>query len=256
MDRCQLMDSKVDEAGEISSIATSPAATAVARVRNELDRRGWSQRRLADKAALGEATVFRFLKGKFTRKTLRKIQQALEIYAEVNDACSGEIAELQYGAYPRDLYRYLEGEYLFVREAFSDNAKYCIYRMSIEWSVSPQALAFIDHNPGYEQRGFLAMPRGTQFIHFLTLDTGSARLMSAFHMPPSHKMMHGLTLTFANPAGRTLYPTAAPFMMIRLDQELQDLLDCGTLIDKTSPGAQQFNVEFDRINIRPVTLHG
>ena len=44
---------------------------------DELDRRAWSQRRLADKALLGEATVFRLLKGDYSNKTLRKVEKAL-----------------------------------------------------------------------------------------------------------------------------------------------------------------------------------
>ena len=224
------------------------------RIRDELDKRGWSQRQLADQAKLGEATVFRFLKGRFTRRTLRKIEQALEIGSRDDAAGSFEVAELNLGGYARDIYRYFEGEYLFVRPAFSNAGKYCTYKMTIAWSADPRGLAFTDHNPGYEQRGVLAIPRGTQFIHFLTLDTGSARLMSAYHMPPTHNTMCGLTLTFANPSGRTLFPAAAPFIMYRLDDRLRELLERTTMIDKSDQDAERFNQDFARLDTEPIML--
>ena len=126
--------------------------------------------------------------------------------------------------------------------------------MTIAWSGAPSGLAFIDHNPGYEQRGVLAIPRGTQFVHFLTLDTGSARLMSAFQMPPTHRTMYGLTLTFANPSGRTLHPAAAPFIMKRLDQRLRQSLARKTMIDRSDPIAEQFNQDFASMAIQPIFL--
>ena len=79
---------------------------------------GWPTKR-----GLGEATVFRFLKGQFTRKTLRKIEQALELSTCPRRSNSAELAEPKLGSYPRELYEYLEGDYMFVRPAFSDADK-------------------------------------------------------------------------------------------------------------------------------------
>ena len=49
----------------------------VARIRDEIARKGWSQTKLAEKALLGDATIFRFFRGDYTIKTLRRIEQAL-----------------------------------------------------------------------------------------------------------------------------------------------------------------------------------
>ena len=38
----------------------------VARIRDEIARKGWSQTRLAEKALLGDATIFRFFRGDYT----------------------------------------------------------------------------------------------------------------------------------------------------------------------------------------------
>ena len=35
----------------------------VARIRDEIARKGWSQTKLAEKALLGDATIFRFFRG-------------------------------------------------------------------------------------------------------------------------------------------------------------------------------------------------
>ena len=211
---------------------------------------------LADKATLGEATVFRLFKGQYTRKTLRKVERALEIRAHDNGMSVAEIADAQYGAYVRDLYTYLEGDYLFIRPAFSDATKYSVYRMTIKWSATAPGLIFIDHNSGYEQQGVIAMPRGTQFLHFLTLDTGSVRLMSAFHMPPTHDAMHGLTLTFANPTGRALYPAVVPFVLKKRNDRLDRLLQQSGLIDRADPDVAEIAKKFVSLNTQPLILTG
>ncbi|MEZ5774770.1 MAG: hypothetical protein R3D33_08740 [Hyphomicrobiaceae bacterium] len=61
------------------------------------------------------------------------------------------------------------------------------------------------------------MPTGTHFLHFITLDNGSARMITAYHAPPGETMIRGAVLTFANPRGRELYPAVAPVMMVRQD---------------------------------------
>lgn len=228
----------------------------VVRIRDEVDRRGWSQRALADRALLGEATIFRLFQGRYTRKTLRKVEQALDLVPRESREMAPEIADAQFGAYVRDLYEYMEGDYLFLRPSFSNEAMYCVYGMTIAWSAAERGLVFEDHNPGYEQRGVLAMPRGTQFVHFLTLDTGSVRLMSAFHMPPTHDAMHGLTLTFANPAGRALHPAAVPFVLKKSNDQLEPLLHLGGLIDRGHPIARELSREFESLAIVPLILNG
>ena len=131
-----------------------------------------------------------------------------------------------------------------MRPAFSEPDKFCVYGVRIEWSKELRGLTFIDRNPGYRQQGVLAIPRGTQFVHFLTFDTGSMRLMTAYHMPPSWHTMHGLSLTFANPRGRALYPAAVRFVMRRLDSDRDPFANEAGLIDRSDQRLARFGKHF------------
>lgn len=189
---------------------------AVRRVRDELDRRGWSQRTLSDRTVLGESTIFRLLKGDYSRKTLRKVEEALGLGPADGAARPAvAVADIRYGGYLRELLGYYEGEYRCLRASFADRDRIILYPFRIAWSDEECALLFEDGNPGYEQSGVIAVPTGTQFLHFLTLSNGSARLITAYHVPPGERVIRGLILTFANPRGRELYPAAAPILMIR-----------------------------------------
>lgn len=128
----------------------------VARIRDEIARKGWSQTKLAEKALLGDATIFRFFRGDYTIKTLRRIEQALGIDLDGEKAQSDEmnmIANIQYGGYNKQLYDYYEGDYICLRPAFVDADRYMVYQMEIYWSDIGPGLMFRDKNPGYEQGG-------------------------------------------------------------------------------------------------------
>ncbi len=199
---------------------------AISKVRDVLERRGWSQRQLADKALLGESTVFRMLKGHYTAKTLRRVERALGLtQARQTDGSEPPVAvaDIRYGGYVRELYNHYEGQYMCLRPGFADLATFSVYPLTIAWSEDKRGLTFTDGNPGYEQQGMLSMPTGTQYIHLITLDQGSARLITAYHMPPGGNMIRGIMLTFANPRGRELYPAVAPIVMARDSQSISEL---------------------------------
>ena len=68
--------------------------------------------------------------------------------------------------------------------------------------------------------------------------------MTAYHMPPSRNTMHGLSLTFANPRGRALYPAAVQFVMSRLDGDGDPLAEEAGLIDRSDPRLARFEEHF------------
>lgn len=190
---------------------------AIERIRDDLDRLGWSQRDLADKALVGESTIFRLLKGEYSTKTLRKVERALGIDPTDVTALAATFARIEYGGYSRELYSYYEQNYICVRQSFADSDRLTVYPMSISWDEDTGALVFRDHNKGYEQSGVITVPTGTQFLHFVTLDRGSARLITAYHMPENDLVIRGMVMTFANPQGRKLQPAAAPIVMFPVD---------------------------------------
>ncbi|MEL6746838.1 MAG: helix-turn-helix transcriptional regulator [Pseudomonadota bacterium] len=227
---------------------------AVRRIQYEMDKRGWSQRMLADKALVGESTIFRLFRGQYTRKTLVKVEHALGLetstyssptYGALTGLMNGasgerqrvdfshvlnaqaeqhgheparstEVADLSFGGYARKLFEHYQGEYRVVRPAFSSYEQVIAYRFDMVWSNDPAGIAFHDRNPGYEQRGMLLVPSGTPLIHLLTCDAGCARLITAYHLPPGRRTISGVALTIANPTGRQLFPASVPICLVKL----------------------------------------
>ncbi len=228
-------------------------------IRLELEKRGWSQRRLADKAMLGEATIFRLMKGDYSRKTLLKIEKILELdLTHTSKAAlpSGAIVStIQNGGYLRELYDYYAGDYICVRPAFVNDTHYTVYQMRIEWSDEEASLVFFDKNPRHEQKGVITVPIGTQYLHFLTQDKGSVRLITAYHMPQNRNSLRGLSLTFANPKGHDFYPASVPIVMRRITEKTQQWADLNGLIEKSDPVVAVFNKEFEEIALGPMVLH-
>ena len=226
----------------------------IKRIRDELDRRAWSQRRLADKALLGEATVFRLLKGDYSTKTLRKVERALDL--QLDDPPGGDVtvADMSVGGYVKQLYEYYCGEYLCVKPAFKDRGLYYTYRMDINWSDEKNCLIFQDFNPSYEQTGTIMVSQGTQFVHFLTCDQGSARLITAYHMPSSRNTIRGISLTLANPKGRVLYPAAYPIIMKRVTPETAFWHDMSGFVPRDDSRMQAFHKEFEEMDLTPMLL--
>jgi len=232
---------------------------AIERIRADLDRLGWSQRDLADKALVGESTVFRLLKGEFSTKTLRKIERALGINPTDAGALAQTFARIEYGGYSRELYAYYEQDYVCVRPSFTDPERITVYPMSISWDEDTGGLVFKDQNKGYEQSGVITVPTGTQFLHFVTLDRGSARLITAYHMPENDLIIRGMVMTFANPQGRKLQPAASPIVMFPVDDNghhgaAAELEGVRGIIDKTDPRAAAAAKVLDEVGLLPVFL--
>ena len=194
-----------------------------------MERRDWSQRNLADRALLGEATVFRLLKGKYSRKTLRKVEGALGL--ELLDKLGGtvgrssgvELADAKYGGYLRSLYDHYEAEYFLFRPSYANPGQIFFYRFDIEWSSEPAGLKFIDRNPGFEQSGMVSVAAGTPFIHFPTQDQGSSRLITAHHMPPNLETIRGVILSLGYQDHKNLRPVAAPIILQKINEDLMAL---------------------------------
>ncbi len=228
----------------------------VERVRIALDRRGWSQRRLADEAILGEATIFRLMKGEYSTKTRRKIEAVLGLDASGEKGKGGSrLASVQNGGYSRELYSYYEGDYLCVRPAFSSSHKFIVYQMNIHWSEEGQGLEFEDNNPGHQQSGMIMLPMGTQYLHFITRDRGSARLITAYHMPQNSSSIKGLMLTFANPKGHEIFPATVPIVMQRIPEQDVEWRGLTGLIDQEDSRVMRFKKDFEEIGITPVIMH-
>jgi transcriptional regulator with XRE-family HTH domain len=230
----------------------------VARVRDELARRGWSQERLAEQALLGDATIFRFFRGDYTVKTLRRIEQALTIKLDADESRDDElsrVANVVHGGYHRDLYGYYEGEYICLRPAFADADGYMVYQMDIYWSDIGPGLMFRDKNPGYEQGGQILVPIGTPFLHFLTMAAGSARLMTVYHMARGKSVMRGLSLTISSQKqGTDLHPAATPIIIHRIDDQHPHWRKLSGIVRKDRPDIEELHRLYVEMGCDPILL--
>ncbi len=230
-------------------------------IRLALEIKGWSQRKLADKAMLGEATIFRLMKGDFSRKTLLKIEKLLSLdltHTQQSPAPANNgvvVASVQNGGYLRELYDYYQGDYICVRPVFINDSHYMAYQMRIEWSDAESSLVFFDKNPRHEQKGVITVPIGTQYLHFLTQDKGSVRLITAYHMPSNRNSLRGLSLTFANPKGHDFYPAAVPIVMRRIPDDMPQWRKLHGMIEKSDPLMSVFKTELEDIALNPMMLH-
>lgn len=165
-----------------------------------------------------------------------RARKGLDRQARAHQAeTAATVADPELGGYTRRMMAHYEDAFLCVRPTFRGDGGLVVYRMMIEWSEALPGLAFFDQNPGYEQRGRIAAPLGAPFLHFLTMDQGSARLMTAQQMPRSHHHMLGLALTLANPTGRALYPAATPVLLARIAQYGEALGEVAGVVDRADP---------------------
>ena len=123
----------------------------------------------------GESTIFRLLRGQYSRKTLVKVQRALDL-EDVSPPKRQAFASTELGGYVREIFAHYEGDFRLVRTTFEESEDVMVYPMRIYWSDDEPGLVFEDSNPGYEQSGNIMVPAGTPFVHFVTYDRGSARL--------------------------------------------------------------------------------
>jgi transcriptional regulator with XRE-family HTH domain len=243
------------DAGDIMGDDEDPI---VARARNEIARCGWSQTKLAERALLGEATIFRFFRGDYTNRTLRRIEQALGVNLEMDEsggALEEQIANVRHGGYHRQLYDYYEGEYICLRPAFADPERYMVYHMDIYWSQQGPGLMFRDKNPGYEQGGQILVPIGTPFVHFLTMSCGSARLMTMYHMARGQKVMRGLSLTISSQhRGTDLHPAATPILFHRLEDDRPQWRELTGLVRRDHEVLAELHRHFTEMGHDPMIL--
>ncbi len=230
----------------------------VARIRDEIARKGWPQTKLAEKALLGDATIFRFFRGDYTIKTLRRLEQALGIDIEGENTRAdvvNMVANISHGGYNKQLYDYYEGDYICLRPAFVDADRYMIYQMEIYWSDIGPGLMFRDKNPGYEQGGQILVPIGTSFLHFLTMSSGSARLMTMYHMARGKKVMRGLSLTISSQVqGTDLHPAATPILFHRIDEKHPEWRDLTGLVRRDHEIIAPLHKHFEEMDLDPILL--
>jgi transcriptional regulator with XRE-family HTH domain len=199
------------------------AATAL-RIREELARRRLSRQWLADEARVSLSTLEKALSGQrpFTLATVVRLEAALAVAlrsprAAQRDGDSGPgLAPEEMGAYSRAAVRWLEGEYLTLRPAFSEPGSIYAYRTLIAWDEASCCLTFAESSrldSGFEQHGFVSFPHLSGHIYLVTSVDGQYRV-AILGRPSPDGALNGVLTTLAAGAGAQLTPAATAITLL------------------------------------------
>lgn len=195
--------------------------------RRELDRRGWTQRRLADETCLAEATIFRFFKGQFGRRTALRIGTVLGLEADGPGAHAGPspIASPDCGSYSREAFAAYVGDFLICRRGFSNPETVVRGLIRFDWPDMSPGLRFREYNiarpspasaDDWALEGLVHSSDFINLLHLLTVVRGAVRLTTLSKMRPgADDRMYGLVLTQCDPDDLHYRPAVSPVVLER-----------------------------------------
>lgn len=196
-----------------------------ARLREELARRRISRQALADMARISLSTLEKALSGSrpFTLATLVRIEDVLGTklrQAEPAATAEAALAPEHMGSYSRPAVRWIEGEYLTLRPAFSDPEAIYAYRTLILWDDDAGHLRFTEHDradSAFTQAGYVSMPNLSGHTYLVTSEEGQYRMIM-LGRGTREKRMFGLLTTLQAGSGSQLLPVACPIALVPMDQ--------------------------------------
>jgi hypothetical protein len=168
------------------------------------NQKNWTRVHLADLTGYDERTIRNVLGGKPVRdQTIIDICEALGIEPIVESENQHfEVADAEYGEYPRGPYRKYQGGYFTYRRSFSSAAYLMRSVIEIEWA-DEEGLIFSEHSQfqsgskriDNSQKGHVYISQTTGLIHLLTSFEGAVRLITLTKMIGGDEVMRGAVLT-------------------------------------------------------------
>ena len=124
------------------------------KIERALVRKSWTRVHLAEVAGYDERTIHNVLRAKPVRdRTIIDICQALGMDPELEDSSEYvEVADAEYGEYPRGPYRRYEGGYFAYRRSFNSLARLMRTCVEMEWAED-EGLIFREHSQFLVGRG-------------------------------------------------------------------------------------------------------
>ena len=174
------------------------------KIERALVRKSWTRVYLADITGYDERTIRNVLGAKPVRdQTIIDICQALGIEPDLEDSSEYvEVADAEYGEYPRGPYRKYEGGYFAYRRSFSSPTRLMRTCVEMEWAED-EGLIFRElsqfqagrRQVDNSQSGRVHVSQTTGLMHLVTLVEGSVQLITLTKMIGSDQVMRGAVLT-------------------------------------------------------------
>ncbi|WP_339036303.1 hypothetical protein WHZ78_02400 [Bradyrhizobium symbiodeficiens] len=165
---------------------------------------------------LAPRTITDFFAGKFTAKTLTKIEQHLKRNFGATDKTDDAPAEL--GSYSYILVERLQGVYLAVRPLFGNPKVINAFIITMRWDAERPCLVFSESKRAdqkYAREGAVYLENGKPFLNLLAIKAGEVRNY-LITLPDDEGIARGLVLTTHNPNAFNFTPVAAPCCLRKL----------------------------------------
>ncbi len=196
------------------------------RLKEEIARRRISRQGLAETAKLSISTLEKALSGRrpFTLATVVRLEEALgsplREVVEPEVAPTPALAPAEMGSYARPAVQWIEGKYLTLRSAFSEEGAIYAYRTEIAWDEAKGHLTFAESkraDAGFAQAGFVSLPHLSGHTYLVTSESGQYR-MAMLGRATRERRMFGLLSTLQQGAGSQLVPVACPIALVPEEQ--------------------------------------
>jgi hypothetical protein len=196
------------------------------KIQHFLDGSGRTRKDLEDPTfRLSKSTIEKFFQGRFSEKTLTKIEAILQttFVSQAAPVVNQEQASRLLGGYTLQTVDRLQGNYLAVRPLFSKARSLNAYMIRIAWDRSSPGLIFEEHDRRdhkHTQVGSIHIPFGAPFMNLVSMGLGSVRLI-ILSLPERDGLSKGIITTLSNPKGAILIPATSPIFLRRLAEDEQ-----------------------------------
>jgi hypothetical protein len=166
---------------------------------------------------LAPRTITDFFSGKFSPKTLTKIETYLDTIFGTTDY-KGNDAPPELGSYSFKLVEHLQGSYLTIRPLFGNPKIINAYIINMRWDPERPCLAFSEAERAdkkYARSGAVYQEAGKPFLNLLAIKAGEVRNYLVT-MPDDEGIARGLILTTHNPNAFNYTPVTAPCCLRKL----------------------------------------
>ena len=189
------------------------------KIKRHLHAKGISRKEL-ERPDLHESTINKALSGHFSPATLVKLEAILQTCFQSGDeAAVRDSAPEELGGYSFRSVERLQGDYLFIRCAFSNHSIITVYVIEIIWDDARPSLIFRElsrPDSKHTQSGHVYISFGQPFINLVTIAKGSVRSIIT-SWPDKSEPGKGVMVTLHNPMGATYIPAVSPAVLCPID---------------------------------------